>query len=339
MFKKILLLSFPLLLMACHKGSPVSPPDENTQTNENKWREIAELYSERVFFCSAEVNGKIYLIGGYNGSTFYDEVEEYNLQTNKSTVKNKMPEKIFGMAAAETGGKIYTFGGRTESFYYGTTSNHTYQYDPVADSWTRKKNMPSSRAFLTASAVDEKIYTIGGSELGYEGCSTVQMYDPVSDTWTDKANLPKATGFHTAHVFNGKIYVVGGGISNSGSSMGTSYPYFFVYDPATDSWNIKADIEPSRYMQGAVILNNKLFICGGVSSYMQGEIDHYTLLYDLKEYDFNSDTWTARASMPSHRRAFQACAYNNKLYVFGGFTGDPKGSHSALNSVLEYVPL
>ena len=338
MLKKILLISFLLIITSCHKNNPVSSTDGNTQTNENKWITLANMNYARGFFCSAEANGKVYLFGGFTSPGISDVVEEFNLQTNVCRVKNNMPKKICGMAAAEVDGKIYIFGGRTDDVYYGTTLNYTYQYDPAADSWVRKKNMPSSRAYLTASVVNGKIYAIGGCTVGYTGSFVVQEYDPVSDEWTAKESLPIGTGFHTASVFNEKICIIGGGTSPSGGSTGTSSPYFLIYDPVNDSWISKADLDPSRWAHGSGIINNKLYVCGGISSYVQGGSDHFTLLHDLLEYDFSSDKWTTGTSMPSHLRAFQTYVYNNKLYIFGGLNGDPKGTHAALTSILQYIP-
>jgi N-acetylneuraminic acid mutarotase len=219
MLKKFLFICFLLSIISCHKSNPAAAAGENQQpaaTSENKWIAKANMPTARGYFCGAEVDGKIYLFGGLLDLSFHNSnaVEVYDPETDSWTTKNKMPETIFGQAAVELNGKIYIFGGRTGDIYNGTTLNYTYLYDPVADSWTKKTDMPLPRAFLTASVIDNKIYLIGGSSVGYEGSSTVLMYDPASDMWITKARLPRPTAGHTANVFNGKIYVIGGGISH-----------------------------------------------------------------------------------------------------------------------------
>jgi hypothetical protein len=51
-------------------------------------------------------------------------------------------------------------------------------YDPATDTWTKKTSMPRARTFLATSAVNGKIYAIGGT-LGapWNGVSTVEEYD------------------------------------------------------------------------------------------------------------------------------------------------------------------
>jgi len=50
------------------------------------------------------------------------------------------------------------------------------EYDPVTDTWTRKADMPTARLSHSASVVNEKIYVIGGWNLGVV-FSTVEEYD------------------------------------------------------------------------------------------------------------------------------------------------------------------
>jgi hypothetical protein len=58
------------------------------------------------------------------------------------------------------------------------------EYDPATDTWTKKSDMPTARFALTSSAVNGKIYAIGGVEawagvnlLG-KLLSTVEEYTP-----------------------------------------------------------------------------------------------------------------------------------------------------------------
>ncbi len=63
----------------------------------------------------------------------------------------------------------------------------------AADTWTAKSPMPTSRSLLSASAVDGKIYAIGGRRTnGGSASSAVEEYDPATDTWTTKAPMPTA---------------------------------------------------------------------------------------------------------------------------------------------------
>jgi len=80
------------------------------------------------------------------------------------------------------------------------------------DTWTRKADMPTARWFHSTSAVNGKIYAIGGDATGSRTLATSNMeeYDPATDTWTEKADMPTARGFLSACAVNGKIYAIGG---------------------------------------------------------------------------------------------------------------------------------
>lgn len=75
-----------------------------------------------------------------------------------------------------------------------------------------RADMPTARACLSTSAVNGKIYAIGGtlSKPWSAGISRVEEYDPVTDTWTSKTDMPtRRWGLSTSAV-NGKIYAIGG---------------------------------------------------------------------------------------------------------------------------------
>jgi len=117
---------------------------------------------------------------------------------------------IAGSAVVD--GKIYVIGGAP--FQYGGTTV-VEEYNPAADTWTRRADMPTARQGLVAAAVDGIIYAIGGNcgqPIGDVDLSTVEAYDPATDTWTKKADMPTARSLigAAACVVDGQIYVSGG---------------------------------------------------------------------------------------------------------------------------------
>lgn len=77
--------------------------------------------------------------------------------------------------------------------------------------------------------------------------------------------------------------------------------------------------KPERSSFGAVTHYNKIFIAGG----HQGPEHSYpkeSFLNLFQSYDLNSKIWETLAPMPEAKHGFQMAAYNNYIYVFGGFT-------------------
>ena len=105
-------------------------------------------------------------------------MEEYDPVTDDWTTKASMPTSRTAVASA-VNGVIYVIGG----IGGGSILSTVEAYDPVTDVWTTKTSMPTSRTFLSTSAVNGKIYAIGGA-LGapWNGISTVEAYDPGVET-------------------------------------------------------------------------------------------------------------------------------------------------------------
>ncbi len=314
------------ILSACTKNNPATPVEDNQG---DSWETKVSMPTARAILSGAVLDGEIFLMGGMiDRTTNSDVVEVYNPEADNWITKHKMPQKILGAACTTFEGKIYVFGGRVGDMYTGTSLKSTYVYDPNSDSWTRKSDMLTARAYLTASLVNGKIYLIGGATTGYEGLKSVQMYDPSSDSWFSKEDLPRGRVLHTANVYNGKIYVLGGGVA-SNNATGTAYRDFDVYDPVNDSWESEEDLSKARLGHASGMIDENLYICGGITT-------NDERLYDLKEYNFITHSWTSRASMPFPRRWFVLCVYNKKLYLFGGIAGI--AGAETLNSISIYTP-
>ncbi|MEK7768077.1 MAG: kelch repeat-containing protein, partial [bacterium] len=163
--------------------------------------------------------------------------------------------------------------------------------------------MPTARYQLTAAAIGNKVYAVGGYDnVIYH--STVEEFDVVNNTWATKAPMPTARQTLTSGVIAGRLYAVGG---TSGPIIGTVE----AYDPVSNSWTTKAPMPTAREALAAAVISGRLFAVGGS--------DGGGPLAALEEYDPVSDTWTGRASMPTARHSLAAVAAYGRLYAIGGY--------------------
>jgi len=96
----------------------------------------------------------------------------------------------------------------------------------------RKADLPIAEGAGGCSAVNGKIYVIGGTFTPYGAPrEAVQEYDVATDTWTTKAALPTARAWLSSSVVNGKIYAIGGTWTYQGTPLSTVEEY----DPSTDT--------------------------------------------------------------------------------------------------------
>ena len=93
--------------------------------------------------------------------------------------------------------------------------------------------MPTPRALLFTSVVNEKIYAIGGTPDRHVGLPTVEVYNPAADTWAKEADMPASRAGHAISAVNGKIYVIGGASDNLTVILPTveEYDTGFVLSP------------------------------------------------------------------------------------------------------------
>ncbi len=191
------------------------------------------------------------------------------------------------------------------------------------DTWTKKAPMPTARSLLSTSAVNDKIYAIGGKSGGI-GSSVVEQYDPVTDTWTTKTSMPTARQWLSTSAVNGKIYAIGGNTQAGAPSLATVEEY----NPATDTWTKKADMPTARFALSTSVVDGKIYAIGGaLDPGGQG-------LRTVEMYDPVTNIWSIKPSMLTRRATFLSTStVNGIIYVIGGVTG-----HTSIATVEAYDP-
>ncbi|HEY7060585.1 MAG TPA: kelch repeat-containing protein [Chloroflexota bacterium] len=286
----------------------------------------------------AATNGKVYAVGGSNGSSSLGTVEEYNPTTNTWTncgtpapgngcAAMPTPRDFLGVAVAANG-KLYAIGGQPSGSPPFSAANE--EYDPILNAWAARAPMPTARYALgVAAAANGKLYAVGGIHAGTI-LATVEEYDP--PPWATRASLANPRAFlGVGAATNGRLYAVGGNVS-----MGL-FPTLEEYDPLTNTWTVRTALPTPRELLGvAGASNGKVYAIGGRNG---GGQDVGT----VEEYDPGTNTWTncgtpapgnGCAPMPTAREGLGlAAAANGRLYAIGGSTGT-----SYLGTVEEYNP-
>jgi len=174
------------------------------------WTTKASMPSARCGAGVAVVNNKIYVIGGHPGYGHTNVNQEYDPATNSWATKTPMPTSRAYLGATVIDNKIYAVGGISGPIpgWYNVSTNE--EYDPATNTWTSKTSMSTSRHQVSVTAVNGKIYVIGGwtGSLG-SVLNINEEYDPNDDSWTTVTPMPTAR-LATGAVANGKIYLIGG---------------------------------------------------------------------------------------------------------------------------------
>ncbi len=189
-----------------------------------------------------------------------------------------------------------------------------------ASPWLIKNDMPTGRMTLSSSAVEGKIYVMGGhvngANWGDPASPNVDEYDPTTDTWdTTTADMPMGRNSFASVVVDGKIYAIGG----QSSAGNTAESSFWVYDPLTGTWDTtKTQLPSPRVGLSASVVDGKIYVIGGWN--FSGP-KYKTAVW---VYDPITDTWddTTTQNMPTPRAYLSTSVIHGKIYAFGGLNDD-----------------
>jgi hypothetical protein len=193
--------------------------------------------------------------------------------------------------------------------------------------WTRVADLPTRRFVLGAAAVNGVLYAVGGLDEDYR--ATVESYHPATNTWTPGAPMPAPRAQFGIGVIGGLIYVVGGVTHGIGDS--TVVATVQAYNPATGTWSTKAPMPAPRADMAVAVVDGILYAIGGWVVPPPGDGPcAYTSVGTVEAYNPVTDTWTARASMPTARALLGAGTVNGIVYAMGGQVTGPTPDEATL---------
>ena len=250
------------------------------------WTTKSDMPTARQALSTSVVNGKIYAIGGglleptFSSGKSLSTVEEYDPTTDTWTKKSDMPNKRGWHSAIVLDGKIYIIGGCNTPAgpSTGTAILTVDVYDPAADSWSQKGNIPGRIGAGFTNVVDGKIYVFGG----YGGLDKVREYDLATDIWIQKTDMPTGRCGLSTRLVDGKIYVIGG---HPGSSPYTALATVEAYNFLTDTWETKSNMLIGRCGVSTSVVNGKIYAFGGYIDEWGGP-----MCETVEEYDPSKDS-------------------------------------------------
>ena len=304
------------------------PVTKNADANE--WRVISELPTHRLYFSTAVVEGKIYLIGGtlfeneQDGPFGMSLVEVYDPQTNTWQRVADMPTARTGSRAAVVNGKIYVLAGKASKDNQAVnfkTWKVVEMYDPQTDTWVRKQDMFLRRASFGIGVVAGKIYAIGGNVHPGDRkpedprrVDLVEVYDPATDTWAKRADMPTRRKSVKAAVVQDTLYAIGGSgwppVGAGGPFLGT----IEVYEPRINRWTKRAEMPNPRTVFFSVVIDEKIYLVGDSTAEVRP--------VPIEVYDPTTERWRLIPAAPTVELPFGVAAVNGNIYAFGGFTED-----------------
>jgi hypothetical protein len=148
--------------------------------NGGTWQTRAPMPVSRQKLATGVLNGKVYVIGGYDGNgNSTATVQVYNPTTDTWASAHSIPYAVNHNAAAVAGGNLYSF---------GAGAGEVFVYNPNNNSWGARASSHYVHSQTAAvGVISNNIYAAGGT--GTPSQRELEVYDPVANTWTIKAPM------------------------------------------------------------------------------------------------------------------------------------------------------
>ncbi len=287
-------------------ASPTQAPSANS------WRTLAPMPTPRSEVAVAELNRRIYVIGGFeeDGSPS-DKVEVYDPATDSWTEAAALPAPRHH-AASFVFVSLFVMGGFETGF--DDPQSTIFQYDSSSDSWTEAASLPAPRGALGAVDLlcDEQvflgacIYAIGGTDADGKNIASVAFNDP-NGVWLEAASLPTPRDHLAVAVSDGHIYAIGG---RREIDFGRNLDANEEYNRQANAWTSRAPLPTARSGIAAAELDGRIYVFGGEGS--GGTFD------ENEVYDPATDIWQTLPPMPTARHGLGAAVVDGTIYVIGG---------------------
>ncbi|CAH2259250.1 jg10017 [Pararge aegeria aegeria] len=290
---------------SCHDASPhANPPHaaDNILSSalkfdlyKREWEDLAPMGIARIQPGVAMLGGRVYAVGGEQGSQILANGEVYDPQTDKWSNIAPMKEARCEFGLTAWNGNLYAFGG-----WVGSDMGSSVEvYDPVSDEWTLTGEMPEPRFGMGVVHFDGLIYVVGGCTHTWRHTRDLLCYHPATRKWHALAPMRHARSQAAAVVLGACLYVIGGNAPRR-TVLASVERYSFDHD----SWEEVASLNEARAGCAAGAADDVLLAAGGDSE-CAGERAFYrarTTLASVEMYDAARNAWLPAPPLP-HSRA------------------------------------
>ncbi len=199
------------------------------------WLTGASLPSPLCAYAITIQNGLIYVLGGWDGVNYLDDVFCYDPEQDTWTVVAQCPSSIGFGAAVSDDSRIYLIGG----FDGQQELANCWMFDPAASAetaWEEKSPMEMARRGHAAVVSDGKIYVLGGGWSEYLLYN--ERYDIATNTWARFESPIIGTWYNLAATLvdepeGGYVYALGGWDGTYLSTIEAYQASFRIYLPGS----------------------------------------------------------------------------------------------------------
>lgn len=250
----------------------------------------------------AELNNKVFAVGGYDRGHCLNLVECFDQEKNEWVPTTPLTSARGRLGLSCLNGQLYAIGGSN-----GNSELKSGEcFDPETKNWSKVPSMSICRSNFGVCTLDGKLFAVGGTN-GLHSLESVEIFNPETDCWTNVAPMQVGRESVCVDVLNGQLYACGG------YSMWHCVDSVECYSPKEDCWSMIAPLRTARRGAGAAVHDGKLYVVGGS--------DGTNFLKSVECYDPDTNTWSYIASMNTCRHNVGVTVCSGFIFAVGGFDG------------------
>jgi len=287
----------------------------------SRWGTRSNLLEANSEMGVAELDGRIYVMGGYPASRVTQRtVQVYDVASNRWSYTTPLPIGVNHQMPAVANGRLYVIGGQTDAG--SAYTNTVFEFNPATTNWTTKAPMPTARSAGAAVVIGNLIYVAGGRP---PRGADFAVYNVLNNQWTTLPNLPTARNHLAACAIDGKVYVAGGRIEGGfGSPM---VNVLQMFDPATNQWRTLAPMPTTRGGINGIAVDGCFFVWGGEGPI--GPANPDGMFNQMEMYNAAMNRWYRLEPLPVAVHGVTGAAFvNGFIHAPGGgiHTGGSSGA-------------
>ncbi|MEB2774415.1 kelch repeat-containing protein [Algoriphagus sp. D3-2-R+10] len=315
-----LLSTLAALIMLVPLFSCQDSDDTNTEGN---W--VRKSYfegSNRSNSSSFSVDNRHFVVGGYTGDEYTQDLWEYDAVQNSWIRRADFPGTARSNAVAFA---IDSKG------YYGTGYDGRnrlgdfWSYNPDSDTWTEVSSFPGTPRY---GSIGFAIAGKGFIGTGFDGSEQKDFwqYQPETDTWNSFISMGGAKRQGAFVFVINEVAYIGGGVNNG------SYAYdFWALDGTSETWSQKEDLdEDDDYtISRSEAVGFSIGSLGYLATGSQG-----SLISETWEYDPSLDDWEDKTAFEgTARTGASVFSDGDRAFVLLG-----RSSSLRFDDIWEFLP-
>jgi N-acetylneuraminic acid mutarotase len=202
--------------------------------SQGKWEEWAPLPCPIAYGVMAQVDGKLYLIGGTDETNLHLDV--YRLEGRNWQRIGEAPAAFLYGSATVAGGDIYITGGGTSITDATQVTSQAWAYNPKSGKWRKLPDVPGAPRELHVSGVVGKyLYVFGGytqrTGESPRNLGDAYRYHIARNEWTQIKDTPEPVRASFGVAVKDGIYMFGG-FATKGLNV------VYRYDPGKNDYQV-----------------------------------------------------------------------------------------------------